>query len=183
MNCNYEQNLQIFSQVLDYVLFAWPALRLAMDNDGDGYLKASIRRNNLREAVLDFWADSSFTGADGSIQTDLDIDDLAELFEAYFEDVFEVAVEDGSLDSTAAYLIKLWEKVKTKGVADEEIVSLLQKNQDRLTKNNAPPAVEQPPQQEEAEMDVIETEEEQPEAPLVDEDGWQTVDRRRRKKK
>ncbi|KAI9019765.1 hypothetical protein DFJ74DRAFT_707828 [Hyaloraphidium curvatum] len=109
-----------FAEAAALVLRRWTALQIALDN-GLGAADAQTEFGELLGEVLGFFARN---GADAHA------DVLADNFDAYFDDAFGVALEDGSAGQVARALGDLHRKIV--GSGDASPLAALRESQDRV---------------------------------------------------
>ncbi|KAI3660682.1 hypothetical protein MP638_004674 [Amoeboaphelidium occidentale] len=109
------------------IINTWPALYLVMQNDGDGMQRAEMKRENLMEAVWDLYAEQ---------KGNVDEDDLIILFDAFFEDVFDIVVEDGSIEEYSSLLAKMAKDVIENGTESSLYKKILQEYESKIGRMN-----------------------------------------------
>ena len=82
-----------FAQGIDALLRTWPALRLALENDPDSSTDAAQKRQNLAEEIIDYFDQHG---------QNIESEDMADFYGAFFQDVFELVVDDGSVEAMAS---------------------------------------------------------------------------------
>jgi hypothetical protein len=94
-----------------------------MQNDGDGMQRAEMKRENLMEAVWDLYAEQ---------KGNVDEDDLIILFDAFFEDVFDIVVDDGSIEEHSSCLAKMAKDVIENGTESSLYKKILQEYESKI---------------------------------------------------
>lgn len=151
-------------------LTLWPALRIAVQNNWGGP-DSSKKRTWMASVIVDIFEEKS---------TPPDTEYIEELLLQIMDDEFETVIEDGSAESVAKDITKLW-----KDIYSGDLDGLHQLEQHANVVSNRP-IVAQPGLPEEADTDSGEDEDDwgsdeednsdsPPDLPEVDEDGFTTV--------
>ncbi|EER15880.1 Pre-rRNA-processing protein TSR2, putative [Perkinsus marinus ATCC 50983] len=173
---------QAFLDAVHHVFTNWTALTLARDNCDCNPREASQRIENIAESVI---ADLRAGGAKLSSENS---DQVAKLADRLFEMIansFQMVLEDGSDEDVAYMLIRLWESCSRGdlGVAREVVNATQDRDQSKVLEQCAEEGQGEADNEEEEEEEVPLAEQEgQHKEPEVDEDGFQTVTRGRRRR-
>lgn len=189
-----------YKDALSLLLGQWDALQLILRQDPDGSAQAAQKLTYLIQALYDYFDEYAQ-------QYQLTGEDLREFYEGWFEDVFDVFVDDGSLDDVARWTCELWRECESGAAASGNgvVLDMLKKRQVEIDSRKQirvaqiEPLFDQSPSPSEgdtsADVSVVaeqqgttETQEPtksmdvEPEVPLVDADGWERVPSRRRRR-
>ncbi|KAI3636872.1 hypothetical protein MIR68_005139 [Amoeboaphelidium protococcarum] len=86
-------------QRIQVLVQTWDALQLSIQNDGDGLERALGKRQSLCEELVSYMTEYGDR---------VDVDDLVDFYDAFFADVFDIQVQDGSIDQYAELSLALY---------------------------------------------------------------------------
>jgi Pre-rRNA-processing protein TSR2 len=158
-----QNQLHDFTEGVKHLINKWPALKLIINNDSEGILRAQTKSNNLIESIVEYWVEEGGK---------LELDDMIDFFDAYFEDVFEVGVDDGSIEENSSLICNLWSDILSgkRPVIPQENISTVQ---DMQIEEIHPVQPQQQPEPVKPKDDII-----------IDEDGseWHVVSKGNRRR-
>ncbi|EER09320.1 Pre-rRNA-processing protein TSR2, putative [Perkinsus marinus ATCC 50983] len=175
---------QAFLEAVHHVFTSWTALTLVKENCDCNPREASQRIESIADTVV---ADLRAGGAKLSSENNDQVLKLADKLFEMIANNFQMVLEDGSDEDVAYMLIRLWESCSRGdlSVAREVVNATQNRDQSKVLEQCAEEG-----QEESSEGDGDEEQEEGPEQdrqeskkePEVDEDGFQTVTRGRRRR-
>ncbi|WVQ78932.1 hypothetical protein IAT38_001024 [Cryptococcus sp. DSM 104549] len=193
------------------LLDLWPALTIAVAEEWGG-TESAEKKTWIASTIIDeFESRASYlppapgaTAAEGLIvdpasagDPPLDVDQLGDLLQQIMEDEFEARLEDGSIDSVSADLIRLWRDVVGDAAKGPELVRALEGKADEVKKSGVKASKqagadgddssdESGDEDEDMEVDgeeapQLEPREREHQEPVVDDDGFTLVQKPRRR--
>lgn len=178
-----ESRGQVFYECIGLVFSRWSALKVVQDNDlGGDPLRTGTKIQDLHDSVFEFFEE---------YKTSASVEDLADNFYNYFEEAFDVELDDDSPDQVAVQLGRVYGAIVTQGNSSvlEELRLQCAKglmSGQSITEGEEVDMDGEIDSEDDMMMDPQSSSRAAPEAPrepVVDEDGFELVQSRRKSKR